>query len=409
MAGVVNPAAEKRFDIFPGPAYAGFPFGVKKGNNYMSFKPLHIGVIYGGISDRKVGMDHYAQQILRAMKQLAPEHRFVLIDHRRESDFFRDQFEQLVIPLPQPPAAVSRWNLIEVPRALSRFDLVFSPGLYGPPRLPAGVKAVMVVHDLVRYLFPKFFVFNLMQKALDRWAYPRMLRNYQHLITVSESTKQDLIRLFRVPADKITVTHHGADGEFRPLPDTEACSRLAQTYRLPTPFLLFLGTLEPRKNLTTLVKALAPLKEKIPHTLVLVGQKGWLWEEIFQTVDQIGLRDRVLWTGYIPDEDRVLFYNAADFLVYPSWYEGFGMPLLEAMQSGCPVIASRVSALPEVVGDAGLLIDPGDVEGLSQAILRLVSEPGLKEHFRQAGLIRARQFSWEESARKTLEVFEAVT
>jgi glycosyltransferase involved in cell wall biosynthesis len=140
-----------------------------------------------------------------------------------------------------------------------------------------------------------------------------------------------------------------------------------------------------------------------------VGQKGWLWEEIFQTVDRLGLRDRVLWTGYIPDEDRVPFYNAADFLVYPSWYEGFGMPLLEAMQSGCPVIASRVSALPEVVGQAGLLIDPGDVEGLSQAMLRLAREPGLRERLREAGLARARRFSWEESARKTLGVFEAVT
>ncbi len=375
----------------------------------MSFQPLHIGVIYGGISDQKVGMDQYAQQILGTMKKLAPGHRYVLIDHRSQSDPFRDQFEQLVIPLPKPPAAVSRWNLIEVHRVLSRFDLVFSPGLYGPPRLPVGAKGVMVVHDLVRYLFPRFFVFNLMQKALDRWAYPRMLRNYQHLITVSESTKQDLIRLFRVPADKITVTHHGADGEFRPLEDTEACSRLVQKYRLPTPFLLFLGTLEPRKNLTTLVKALAPLKEKIPHTLVLVGQKGWLWEEIFQTVEQLGLQDRVLWTGYIPDEDRVLFYNAAEFLVYPSWYEGFGMPLLEALQSGCPVIASRVSALPEVVGDAGLLVDPGDVAGLSQAMLRVATDPGLRETLREAGLARARRFSWEESARKTLEVFEVVT
>jgi glycosyltransferase involved in cell wall biosynthesis len=374
----------------------------------MAFKALNIGVIYGGISDRKVGMDQYAQQILRTMKRLGPEHRLVLIDHRRQTDPFREQFEQRVIPLPKGPAAVSRWNLVEVPRVLSGFDLVFSPGLYGPPWLPAGVKGVMVVHDLVRYLFPHFFVSNLMQKMLDRWAYPRMLRNYHHLITVSESTKQDLIRLFRIPGGKITVTHHGAGPEFRPLEDPEVSAGLIRKYRLKAPFILFLGTLEPRKNLTTLVQALASLKEQIPQTLVLVGQKGWLEEEIFQTIARHGLQDRVFWTGYIPDEDRVLFYNAADFLVYPSWYEGFGMPVLEAMQSGCPVIASRVSALPEVLGEAGLLIDPGDVEGLSQAIFRMVTEPGLKERLREDGLIRARQFSWEDSARKTLEVFEAV-
>jgi glycosyltransferase involved in cell wall biosynthesis len=375
----------------------------------MVSKPLHIGVIYGGISDQKVGMDQYAQQILLTMKQLAPEHRYVLIDHRRQTDPFRNRFEQLVIPLPKPPAAVSRWNLIEVPRVLSRFDLVFSPGLYGPPRLPADVKGVMVVHDLVRYLFPRFFVFNLMQKALDRWAYPRMLRNYRHLITVSESTKQDLIRLFQIPAEKITVTHHGAGTEFHPVDDPGGPAGFLQKYNLSIPFILFLGTLEPRKNLTTLIQALALLKEKIPHSLVLVGQKGWLWEEIFKAVTKHGLQDRVHWTGYIPDEDRVLFYNAADFLVYPSWYEGFGMPVLEALQSGCPVIASRVSALPEVVGEAGLLIDPGNTEDLAGAMLRMVEAPELRQSLREAGLVRARQFSWEESARKTLEVFEAAT
>ena len=374
----------------------------------MAYRPLTIGVIYGGISDQKVGMDQYTHQVLSVMKQLAPEHRYVLIDHRRESNSFRDQFEQLIIPLPKPPAAVTRWNLLQVPRVLSRFDLVFSPGLYGPARIPAGVKGVMVVHDLVRYLFPQFFVFNLMQKMLDRWAYPGMLRTYHHLVTVSESTKQDLIRLFRIPAEKITITPHGAEREFRPLDDPEARFGLVRKYHLKTPFILFLGTLEPRKNLTTLIQALALLKEKIPHSLVLVGQKGWLWEEIFQTVNKLGLQDRVLWTGYIPDEDRVLFYNTADFLVYPSWYEGFGMPLLEALQSGCPVIASRVSAIPEVVGKAGLLVDPSRPEEISQAILRLVEEPGLKKQLREAGLERARQFSWEDSARKTLEVFETV-
>ena len=374
----------------------------------MHHRALNIGVIYGGISDQKVGMDHYTHQILLAMKRLAPEHRYVLIDHRRETNPFRDQFEQVTIPLPQPPAAVTRWNLTRVPRFLSRFDLVFSPGLYGPGRIPAGVKGVMVVHDLVRYLFPQFFVFNLMQKMLDRWVYPRMLRNYDHLLAVSESTRNDLIRLFHIPEGKITVTPHGADREFRPQDDPERGADLVRKYNLKPPFILFLGTLEPRKNLTTLIRALAPLKDKIPHSLVLAGQKGWLWEDIFQSVDRLGLQDRVHWTGYIPDEDRVRFYQAADFLVYPSWYEGFGMPVLEALQSGCPVIASQASALPEVVGEAGLLVDPSSPEEISQAILRLVREPGLKERLREAGLVRARQFSWEASAQKTLEVFEAV-
>ena len=190
--------------------------------------------------------------------------------------------------------------------------------------------------------------------------------------------------------------------------DPSAYSDLLRKYGLERPFILFLGTLEPRKNLLTLLRAFAPLKERVPHSLVLVGQKGWKWEGIFEAIKTLGLEERVRWTGYVSDEERVLFYNAADLFVYPSWYEGFGMPLLEALQSGCPVIASRVSAIPEVVGEAGLLIDPSRPEELSEAILRLVEEKGLKERLREAGLERARQFSWEDSARKTLEVFEGL-
>ena len=374
----------------------------------MSSRSLHIGVVYGGISEQKVGMDHYLHQVLLTMKKLAPHHRFTLIDHRRQVNTFREQFGQVITPLPAGPLSVSRWNLLEVPKILSQFDLVFSPGLYGPARIPSGVKGVMVVHDLVRYLFPSFFVFNPVQKLLDRWAYPAMLRRYHHLITVSESTRDDLIRLFKIPVEKITVTHHGADHHFKPISNPSVLSGLLRKYGLDRPFILFLGTLEPRKNLITLLRAFAPLTGRIPHSLVLVGQKGWKWEGIFEAIKALGLEERVRWTGYVSDEERVLFYNAADFLVYPSWYEGFGMPLLEALQSGCPVIASRVSAIPEVVGDAGLLVDPSRPEELSEAILRLVEEAGLKERLREAGLERARQFSWEDSARKTLEVFEAV-
>ena len=375
----------------------------------MASRPLNIGVIYGGISEQKVGMDHYLHQVLLTMKTLAPHHRYTLIDHRRQANAFRDRFGQKIIPLPAGPLSVSRWNLLEVPKVLPQFDLVFSPGLYGPARIPSGVKGVMVVHDLVRYLFPRFFVFNPAQKLLDRWAYPAMLRNYQHLIAVSESTRRDLIRLFKVPGEKITVTSHGADPGFLPTNDPSTFSDLLPKYGLRRPFILYLGTLEPRKNLVTLLRAFALLKEQLPHQLVLAGQKGWKWEGIFEAVKTLGLEERVRWTGYVTDEERVLLYQAAAVFVYPSWYEGFGMPLLEAMQSGCPVITSRVSAMPEVVGQAGLLIDPSSPEEISQAILRLIEEPGLKERLREAGLERARQFSWEDSARKTLEVFEAVT
>ena len=387
------------FDFYPGPDYPSFPVGKKA---------LNIGILYGGISDQKVGMDHYVHQVLLSMKRMAPQHRYVLIDHRRAGGPFRDRFEQVILDLPGPPVRVSRWNLQIVPRILSQFDVFFSPGLYGPVRIPIGVASVMVVHDLVRRLYPHFFAFNPVQKLLDRLAYPAMLRRYDHILTVSESTRKDLMRLYKVPPEKITVTYHGADETFRPIPEPSKLEGFLRSYKIDQPFILFLGTLEPRKNISSLLTAFAGIKARIPHRLVLVGQKGWKVAPIFQEIERLGLHDRLHWTGYVPDTDRVFFYNTAAFLVLPSWYEGFGMPLLEAMQSGCPVIASNTSAMPEVVGEAGLLVDPGNPEQLTQAMLRLASEPGLCERLRQAGLEQAKKFSWETTARKTLGVFEQV-
>ncbi len=370
--------------------------------------PLRIAVIYGGISEQKAGMDHYLHQVLPEMQRLAPEHRYVLIDHRPQPTPFKSRFEQLILKLPVPPARVTRWNLLRIPKVLSQFDLVFSPGLYGPVFIPERVASVMVVHDLTRYLFPRFFAFNLMHRFWDRLAYPRMLRRYDHVLAVSQTTRRDLMTLFHLPEEKITVAYHGADPEFRPLNPKEVQDFLAHRYQITRPYILFLGTLEPRKNLPALIQAFSRVADGISHDLLLVGQKGWKWEPIFRAIEQSKHRDRIRWMGYVPDEDRVFFYNGASMLVYPSWYEGFGMPLLEAMQCGCPILTSQVSAMPEVVGSAAWLIDPADGEALGEAIRRVAQEPELAEQMRTAGLEQSRKFSWERSARITLEVFEKV-
>jgi glycosyltransferase involved in cell wall biosynthesis len=375
----------------------------------VSIKPLKIGIIYGGISEQKTGMGHYLHQVMLAMKRLAPDHQYVLIDHRRHPIPFRDQFEKVIIDLPRHPLGITRWILREVPKTLHQFDVVFSPGLYGPVRIPKGVASVMVVHDLTRYLFPRFFPFNPVQKVLDRLAYPAMVGRYDHLLAVSEATRKDLSSLFKVPDEKITVAYHGAEEAFQPLTEKEEQEKFLRSKGLKKPFILFLGTLEPRKNISTLLRAFEGIKDQIPHDLVLVGQRGWKWEPIIQEMERPEIKQRVHWVGYVSDPERVFFYQAAAFLVYPSWYEGFGMPLLEAMQCGCPVITSKVSAMPEVVGEAGLLIDPSQIEDLKKALLRLVHEPERAEKMKSAGLEQAKKFSWEISARKTLDVFEKLT
>jgi glycosyltransferase involved in cell wall biosynthesis len=227
-------------------------------------------------------------------------------------------------------------------------------------------------------------------------------------LAVSNATREDLLQRFKVPGEKITVAYHGAEEAFQPMSPQVARESLGQSYPVKKPFILFLGTLEPRKNIPTLLEAFAGIMDQIPHDLVLVGQKGWKWEPIFSKMERPDLKKRVHWVGYVSDQERVFFYNAADFLTYPSWYEGFGMPLLEAMQCGCPVITSRVSSMPEDVGQAGLLIDPRRVEDLQGAMLRLAHDPEFKEKLRTAGFKQAQKFSWESSAKITLEVFEKV-
>jgi len=372
----------------------------------MGRQSFKIGIVYGGISEQKAGMDHFLHQILLALNDMAPEHRYVLIDHRRRKSPFRDCFEQLILDLPGGPLALTRWNLLTVPRVLPQFDLVFSPGLYGPVRIPSEVSSVMVVPDLTRYLFPHFFSFNPVQKWLDRFAYPAMLKRYDHLVTISHSTQKDLMTLFKIPEEKTSVVYPWADNLFQPVGDRETLGPFLKKYGLKKPFILFLSTLEPRKNLGTLLKAFAGIKEQIPHELVLVGQKGWKIDPVFKEMERPELKGRVHWVGYVPDAERVFFYNAAEFLVFPSWYEGFGMPLLEAMQCGCPVITSKTSSMPEVVGEAALLINPGSTEECQQAMLRLVSERETAEHLRQAGGEQAVNFSGPLSASKILEIFE---
>jgi len=225
------------------------------------------------------------------------------------------------------------------------------------------------------------------------------------IIAISNSTKQDLIRYFQVPEEKITVTHLAADECFQPLP-FDKVQVFREKYGLDFPFILYVGTLEPRKNLPTLIKAFYYLKKKnIHHKLVIAGGKGWKYDPIFQTISDLNLIKDIHFTGYVPKEDLPLLYNAADAFVYPSLYEGFGLPPLEAMACGCPVITSNTSSLPEVVGDAGIMINPCDYDKLAEAIDNIISDTDLKIQFSKMGQVRAAQFSWNKCAEETLKIY----
>jgi glycosyltransferase involved in cell wall biosynthesis len=213
-----------------------------------------------------------------------------------------------------------------------------------------------------------------------------------------------------VPEDKITVVYEAASPIFRPVDREIARQQVRDRHGIDGPFVLFVSTIEPRKNVPTLLRAVWQLMDcyKEDVHLVLAGGKGWLFEDAFAVVEDLELDSRVHFVGRVSSEDLLYLYNAAELLAHPAFYEGFGLPPLEAMACGLPVVVSNVASLPEVVGDAGLLIDPHDVDELTVAMWRVLNDDGLSQEMREKGLRQAAQFSWERAARETLEIYRLV-
>jgi glycosyltransferase involved in cell wall biosynthesis len=236
------------------------------------------------------------------------------------------------------------------------------------------------------------------------------VRRANHIIAVSEATKRDLVRLTGTPENKITVIHEAAEPIYFPIHDHDVLSQVHAKYHLPEQYILFVGTIEPRKNLPTLIRAFHELigKYKAQADLAIVGKQGWLYDQVYQLVGDLGLEKRVRFLGRVPSADLPHLYNASQMLVLPSYYEGFGLPPLEAMACGVPVVVSESSAIPEVVGDAGLRVACEDVEGFTVAMWRLLTDESLRTDMIAKGLKRVRCFSWERAARETLEVYRRV-
>jgi glycosyltransferase involved in cell wall biosynthesis len=269
-----------------------------------------------------------------------------------------------------------------------------------------GVPTVLTVHDMIFKLFPEH------QKRLNFWylnaTMPLYCRRAHAIITVSESSKRDIVAHYRLDPAKITVIREAAAPEFVPAPPA-AVLHVRQRYDLPDQFLLHVGTIEPRKNLTRLVEALQRLRSeghRIP--LVVVGGKGWLYDAFFQRLEELEVCEDVILPGYVPPADLPAVYTAAKAAVMPSVYEGFGLPLLEAMACGTPVISSNASSLPEIGGDAARYFDPYSVEEAARAIQTVWTDGELRETMRKRGLEQAAGFSWARAAEETLVVYERV-
>jgi glycosyltransferase involved in cell wall biosynthesis len=273
---------------------------------------------------------------------------------------------------------------------------------------PRGTRTVVTVHDLSTLLFPQLHLRSTVELHEKKIRFVRQQADL--VIAVSENTRRDVIEHLGVPPDRVHMVYEAAGAQFRPIEDTGTIATVVQRYGLtPNNYVLTVGTLEPRKNQTRLVEAFHLLRQRgtAPNLkLVLAGRKGWLYEDLFRRVEELGLTKDVVFAGVVPDKDLPALMNGALMFVYPSLYEGFGLPVLEAMACGLPVITSNLSSLPEIAGNATLLVDPYDVEGLAETMRHLIENEAIRATLCSKGLSQAARFSWEEAAKQTIRIYE---
>lgn len=274
------------------------------------------------------------------------------------------------------------------------------------PRLRR-VRAVFTLHDTAYLRFPRY---HLLQNRVYLTAMmPRFLAQADRIIAVSEATRRDALNDYSLDPAKIEVIPEGVDQRFKPQSDLALQAAIRARYALPAQFILSVGTIEPRKNLPTLLEAYAALRARHPGLgLVVAGGKGWLFQDFFDRLRALGLEQQVRLTGYVADQDLPGLLSAAEVFAFPSFYEGFGLPPLEAMACGVPVVCSNTSSLPEVVGQAGLLLPPNNPRAWVEALDQLLANPARRAEMRALGLARAKEFTWEAAAQRTLAVYQSV-
>ena len=363
---------------------------------------MRIGVDARLWAEPRSGIGRYTRALVAALTSVAPEETWVLyLD--RPAEALLAGVETRCLPWPQRLV----WTLWAAPRDLRARPLDVFHGVTGF-ELPGGggARLVTTVHDLVPLRFPALVPWR------HRWAVrlllPRALRRAAHVIAVSEATRVEVLGRYGVPAPKVRVVHEAAGPAFRP-PSGPALAAARARYGLGPSYVLFVGLLEPKKNLTALLGAVARLRARGDwggRELLVVGARGWGEDALAVASGRLGLDGTVRALGPVPDADLAALYGGADAFVFPSLWEGFGLPVLEAMASGAPVVASTRGALPEVAGDAALLVEPA-AEPLADALGTLLADAGLRDRLRAAGLRRAAAFSWERAAAETLEVYRA--
>jgi glycosyltransferase involved in cell wall biosynthesis len=371
---------------------------------------MRVGYLTYGLDRKPTGIGRYALELLRALAALPDGPELVLLTTERDDPHqLWERFERHPLPGCRLLPALLTLGNARLSAAAQRhgLDLIHDPNGIAPflwPVRPAPL--VATVHDAFAYVYPET------QARLDVWRcralLPAALRRAAAVITDSEHSRRDLAHHLRLPPDSIAVAPLAAGACFAPVSDSCQRAAVLEAHQIEQPYLLYTGGINPRKNIIALLKAFALLCPSHPQLqLVIVGKPQWRATPLEAASQQLGIAERIRLVGYVADADLPTLYRAASCFVFPSLYEGFGLPPLEALACGTPVVCSNSSSLPEVVGDAALLVEPHDISGLARAIERVLDEPELAAELRARGLRRAAGFSWERTARITVEIYQA--
>jgi glycosyltransferase involved in cell wall biosynthesis len=357
---------------------------------------------------RDYGIGTYVRNLLRHLSRLDHDTEYVLICRAADCALV-DEFGENFRAVAETAPAYSLREQLRIPLDLRRegIDLFHAPHYVLPPLAPC--KAVVTIHDCIHLRFPQYLP-NRLAYAYARSSLWFATHRSNRVLTVSEASKRDILRYYRVPEKKIDVIYNAIDERFGEIPTAEEVERVRERYQLNDPFVLYAGNIKPHKNLERLIEAFHTLRRDGPETvkLLIIGDEISKYAALRRAVHKYKLHKHVRFFGFVPDKTLAILYRLAGVFVFPSLYEGFGLPPLEAMASGTPVITSNVSSLPEVVGDAALLIDPYDPDAIANAMRRVLTEPALREDLRQRGLMRVKEFSWDRSVRRVHEIYEEV-
>ncbi len=366
---------------------------------------MHVGIDARLVYYTRAGIGEYTLRLTQALAEAFPQDRFVLLQDRRQQQKLIGAGNVRVAYSQVPSHHTLEQVLLPWVIGGLNVNLFHSPDFVPPLRYKG--RSVITIHDLAFLIYPHFLTKD---GARYYGQIDRAVRRADHIIAVSHSTKNDLVRMLGVAEERITVIHEAADPRMRPIPRAEALQRVQALYGVPDDFILFVSTIEPRKNVGGLLRAYRRLRDdyRLTPALVLAGSPGWLNDDVHALVNQLNLKEHTYFLGRVETNDLPYLYNAARCLVHPAFYEGFGLTPLEAMACGTPTIVSNVSSLPEVVGDAALLVDPNQDEEITVALWRILTDKDLAASLRMKAQQRAASFSWRRAAEQTMAVYRKV-